>query len=39
MSPEGVAWVEEEFDALWADAYPLPDSIIDEIQRVAQRVA
>lgn len=37
-SPEGVAWVEEEFDALWADAYPLPDSIIDEIQRVAQRV-
>ena len=37
-SPEGVAWVEEEFDALWADAYPLPDTIIDEIQRVAQRV-
>ncbi len=37
-SLEGVAWVEEEFDALWADAYPLPDSIIDEIQRVAQRV-
>src|SRR6202162_6485925 len=24
-SAEGVAWIEEEFAALWADAYPLPD--------------
>lgn len=37
-SPEGVAWVEEEFEALWADAYPLPDAIIEEIRRVAERV-
>lgn len=37
-SPEGVAWVEEEFSALWADAYPLPDAIIEEIERVAKRV-
>ena len=37
-SPEGVAWVEEEFDALWKDAYPLPDAIVEEIQRVAERV-
>jgi superfamily II DNA or RNA helicase len=37
-SAAGVAWVEEEFDALWRDAYPLPDSIVDEIKRVADRV-
>lgn len=37
-SPEGVAWVEEEFEALWKDAYPLPDAIIAEIKRVANRV-
>ncbi len=37
-SPEAVAWVEEEFDALWKDAYPLPDAIISEIKRVADRV-
>jgi hypothetical protein len=37
-SPEGVAWVEEEFQALWKDAYPLPDAIIEEIKRVADRV-
>lgn len=37
-SQEGVAWVEEEFDALWNDAYPLPDAIIEEIKRVADRV-
>ena len=37
-SPEGVAWVEEEFAALWKDAYPLPDAIIEEIERVANRV-
>lgn len=37
-SPEGVAWVEEEFDALWRDAYSLPDAIIEEIKRVADRV-
>jgi superfamily II DNA or RNA helicase len=36
-SPEGVAWVEEEFDALWPDAYPLPDAIIEEVKRIAER--
>lgn len=37
-SSEGVAWVEQEFDAIWQDSYPLPDAIIEEIQRVANRV-
>lgn len=37
-SPEGVAWVEEEFVALWTDAYPLPNAIVEEIERVAKRV-
>ncbi|MDB5972087.1 MAG: ATP-dependent helicase [Hydrocarboniphaga sp.] len=37
-SSEGVAWVEEEFAALWADAYPLPDAIIEEVKRIADRV-
>ncbi|MFZ2089293.1 MAG: phospholipase D-like domain-containing anti-phage protein [Desulfobaccales bacterium] len=37
-SPEGVDWVEEEFDALWQDAYSLPEAIIEEIKRVADRV-
>src|SRR2546425_1314530 len=37
-SPEGVAWVEEEFEALWKDSYPLPDAIVEEIKRVADRV-
>jgi hypothetical protein len=30
-SQEGVEWVEEEFDALWKDSYPLPDAIIEEM--------
>jgi len=37
-SQEGVEWVEQEFDALWKDAYPLPDAIVEEIKRVADRV-
>jgi superfamily II DNA or RNA helicase len=37
-SVEGIAWVEEEFTALWADAYPLPDAIIEEVRRIAERV-
>jgi superfamily II DNA or RNA helicase len=37
-SPEGVRWVEEEFDALWKEAYPLPEAIIEEIERIAERV-
>ncbi|GAB1483664.1 phospholipase D-like domain-containing protein [Treponema sp.] len=30
-------WVETEFWALWKDGIPLPDTIIDEIGRVAKR--
>ena len=37
-SADGVCWVEEEFEALWKDSFPLPDAIIDEIKRVAYRV-
>ena len=37
-SPEGVAWVEEEFDALWEHAHPLPEAIVTEIKRVADRI-
>lgn len=36
-SAEGVSWVEEEFDALWQDSYPLPDAIVEEIRRVSRR--
>src|ERR1700730_6315193 len=38
QSRDGIEWVEEEFDALWADAFPLPNAIIEEIERVAKRV-
>ena len=37
-SADGVAWVEEEFEHLWALGKPLPDAIIDEIGRSARRV-
>ena len=37
LSPEGVIWVEEEFDALWKNSFPLPDAIVEEIGRVAKR--
>ena len=37
-STEGVAWVEEEFEALWQDAFPLPDAIIEETKRIADRL-
>jgi superfamily II DNA or RNA helicase len=37
-SAEGVQWVEEEFEALWKHAFPLPDAIVEEIKRVAERV-
>jgi len=36
-SPEAVKWVDEEFDALWEDSYELPDAIIEEVKRVAER--
>jgi len=37
-SSEGVTWVEEEFEALWQESFPLPEAIIEEIKRVAERV-
>jgi superfamily II DNA or RNA helicase len=37
-SPEGVAWVEEEFEALWKEAHPLPEAIVTEIKRQADRI-
>jgi superfamily II DNA or RNA helicase len=37
-SPEGVLWVEEEFDAIWKDSFPLPDAIVQEVERVANRI-
>jgi superfamily II DNA or RNA helicase len=37
-SPEGIQWVEEEFDALWEEGFPLPEAIIEEIKRVSERV-
>ena len=37
-SPDGVAWVEDEFEHLWAIGKPLPDAIVDEIGRSARRV-
>lgn len=38
-SPEGVAWVQEEFDALWGSPYavPLADFVVEDIQRLARR--
>ncbi len=37
-SAEAVAWVEEEFEALWKDGHDLPDAIIEEVGRIASRV-
>ena len=37
-SAEGVAWVQEEFDALFDRGIPLPDTVIGEIGRLANRV-
>jgi superfamily II DNA or RNA helicase len=37
-SDDGVAWVEAEFEHLWAIGKPLPDTIIEEIGRSARRV-
>jgi superfamily II DNA or RNA helicase len=36
-TPESVAWVQEEFDALWEKALPLSEFIIKQIGRLAQR--
>ena len=39
-SPEGIQWIQEEFDALWNDkhAIALSDFIIEDIQRIANRL-
>jgi superfamily II DNA or RNA helicase len=37
-SPDGVAWVEDEFEYLWGRGKPLPEAIIEEIGRSARRV-
>ncbi len=38
-SPEAVAWVQEEFDALWSSphAVPLADAVVQDIRRLADR--
>lgn len=36
-SPEGVAWIEEEFDYLWNAARPLPEAVIREVRRRGHR--
>ena len=38
-SPEGIAWVQEEFDALWnhPKAMPLSDFVITDIKRLSHR--
>lgn len=35
--PAAAQWVEDEFWALWQDGIPLPETILKEIERVAQR--
>lgn len=35
--PASADWVEEEFQSLWAEGIPLPDAILKEIERVANR--
>lgn len=37
-SPDAITWVEREFDALWDDAVPLPDVVIHDVQRLADRI-
>lgn len=36
-SPEGVAWLEDEFDFLWNAASPLPRAVIREVKRRGNR--
>lgn len=38
-SPEGVAWVQEEFDALWSHpaAVPLSEAVVQDIERLSRR--
>ena len=36
-SPDGVAWIEAEFDYLWNAARPMPDAVLKEVKRRSQR--
>lgn len=36
-SQDAVDWVDREFDALWEAGYDLPDAIIEDIARIANR--
>ena len=36
-SPEGIAWIEDEFDYLWNSGRPLPTAIIREVRRRGHR--
>ena len=38
QSQEGIDWIEEEFEALWKKAVPLPRVIVQEIGRRAHRI-
>ena len=38
QTPEGVDWIQAEFDALWTKAVPLPRVIVQEVGRRAHRV-
>jgi len=37
-SPEGIAWVEAEFQYLWDRGVPLPDAIVEEVGRLSRKV-
>ena len=37
-SSDGVAWVQSEFDALWAIGRRLPDAVVEEIGRSAKKM-
>lgn len=38
-SPEAVAWVQEEFDALWShpQAFPLSEAVVQDFERLSRR--
>lgn len=37
-SPEAIEWTQAEFDHLWSKSLPLPDAVVTEIARRADRV-
>ena len=37
-SEEGVKWTQDEFDFLWKQSVPLPDAVIQEVERCADRI-